>query len=64
MVPVDDAAAAGDALRELAADPELRRAMGAASREIVADWGYEPSIERLIAVVRRVAGRQPASASA
>ena len=38
--------------------------MGAASREIVAEWGYEPSIERLVAVVRRVAGRQPASASA
>ena len=63
LVPVDDAAAAGDALRELAADPALRRAMGAASREIVAGWGYEPSIERLVAVVRRVAGRQPASAS-
>jgi glycosyltransferase involved in cell wall biosynthesis len=64
LVPVDDAEAAGDALRELAADPELRHAMGAASREIVAEWGYEPSIERLLAVVRRVAGRQPASASA
>jgi hypothetical protein len=37
--------------------------MGAASREIVAGWGYEPSIERLVAAVRRVARRQPASAS-
>ena len=64
LVPVDDAGAAGAALRELAADPTLRRAMGAASREIVAGWGYEPSIERLVAVVRRVAGRQPARASA
>ena len=64
LVPVDDDAAAGDALRELSADPALRRAMGAASREIVAGWGYEPSIERLVAVVRRVAGRQPARASA
>jgi glycosyltransferase involved in cell wall biosynthesis/GT2 family glycosyltransferase len=64
LVAVDDVAAAGDALRELAADPELRGAMGAASREIVAGWGYEPSIERLGAVVRRVARRQPASASA
>jgi glycosyltransferase involved in cell wall biosynthesis len=63
LVPADDAGAAGDALRELTADPALRRAMGAASREIVAGWGYEPSIERLVAVVRRVAGRQPASAS-
>ena len=33
-------------------------------RELVAEWGYEPSIECLVAVVRRVAGRQPASASA
>lgn len=56
LVPVDDAAAAGDALRELAADPGLRRAMGATSRELVADWGYEPSIERLVAAVRRAAG--------
>jgi len=64
LVPVDDDAAAGDALRELSANPALRRAMGAASREIVAGWGSEPSIERLVAVVRRVAGRQPASASA
>lgn len=64
LVPADDAAAAGEALRDLAADPELRRAMGAASREIVAEWGYEPSIERLLQVVRRVANRQPASASA
>ena len=64
LVPADDVAAAAEALRELAADPALRRAMGAASREIVAGWGYEPSIERLVAVVRRVAGRQPASASA
>ena len=63
LVPVDDAAAAAEALRGLAADPERRRAMGAASREIVAGWGYEPSIERLMQVVRRVAGRQPASAS-
>jgi glycosyltransferase involved in cell wall biosynthesis len=64
LVPADDADAAGDALRDLSADPALRRAMGAASREIVAGWGYEPSIERLVAVVRRVAGRQPARASA
>jgi glycosyltransferase involved in cell wall biosynthesis len=63
LVPVDDVAAAGDALRELAADPELRAAMGAASRQIASGWGYEPSIARLLEVVRRVAGRQPASAS-
>jgi glycosyltransferase involved in cell wall biosynthesis len=64
LVPVDDATAAADAFRELAGDPERRRAMGSASRGIVAGWGYEPSIARLLEVVRRVAGRQPASASA
>jgi glycosyltransferase involved in cell wall biosynthesis/GT2 family glycosyltransferase len=64
LVPVDDAAAAADAFGELAADPELRRAMGSASLEVVAGWGYEPSIERLLEVVQRVASRQPASASA
>lgn len=64
LVPADDVAAAGAALRGLAENPERRRAMGVASREIVSGWGYEPSIERLLAVVRRVAGRQPASASA
>jgi glycosyltransferase involved in cell wall biosynthesis len=63
LVPVDDAAAAAEALRALAADPERRHAMGAASREIVAEWGYEPSIERLVQVVRRVARGQGASAS-
>jgi len=33
--------------------------MGVASREIVAGWGYEPSIERLMEVVHRVAGIPP-----
>jgi glycosyltransferase involved in cell wall biosynthesis len=63
LVPTDDAAAAGGAIRLLASDPARRSAMGAASREIVAGWGYEPSIERLVRSVRRAAGRQPASAS-
>jgi glycosyltransferase involved in cell wall biosynthesis len=63
LVPVDDVGAAAEAIRGLAADAERRRAMGAASREIVAEWGYEPSIERLVRAVRRVAGRQAPSAS-
>jgi glycosyltransferase involved in cell wall biosynthesis len=63
LVPVDDVAAAAEAIRGLADDAERRRAMGAASQEMVAEWGYEPSIERLIRVVRRVAGRQEPSAS-
>jgi glycosyltransferase involved in cell wall biosynthesis len=57
LVPAADPEAAGDAIRVLAAHPERRHAMGAASREVVAGWGYEPSIETLIAVVRRVVGR-------
>jgi glycosyltransferase involved in cell wall biosynthesis len=63
LVPADDPAAAGDAIRLLATDPERRRAAGRASRELMRDWGYEPSIENLIRVTRRVAGRQPPSAS-
>jgi glycosyltransferase involved in cell wall biosynthesis len=57
LVPADDPDAAGAALRRLAADPVLREAAGAVSRELVAGWGYEPSLERLVAVARRVAGR-------
>ena len=57
LVPVDDVAAAGEAIRALTASPARRRAMGEASREIVGGWGYESSIENLIRVVRRVAGR-------
>jgi len=63
LVPADDVAAAAEAIRALAADPKRREAMGAASREIVSPWGYEPSIERLIHVVRRVVGRQEPRAS-
>jgi hypothetical protein len=59
LVPADDHLAAGDAIRRLAADPGLRRAAGAASRELMRDWGYEPSIENLIRVTQRVARPQP-----
>jgi glycosyltransferase involved in cell wall biosynthesis len=57
MVPADDPVAAGEAIRALAADPERRRAAGRASRELMRGWGYEPSIENLIRVAGRVAGR-------
>ena len=63
LVPADDPHAAADALQELVADPERRRAAGQASSELMRGWGYEPSIENLVAVARRVAGRQSASAS-
>jgi glycosyltransferase involved in cell wall biosynthesis len=57
LVPADDAHAAADALEELVADPALRAAFGAASRERIRGWGYEPSIDNLVAVARRVGGR-------
>jgi glycosyltransferase involved in cell wall biosynthesis len=67
IVPADDPAGAGEAIRAYASDAERRRAAGAASRELMRDWGYEPSIENLVRVACRVAGRradQPKSASA
>ncbi len=43
---------------------ETVAAMAAVSREIVRGWGYDKSIENLVRVARRVAGRQESSASA
>jgi glycosyltransferase involved in cell wall biosynthesis len=54
-VPVGNVAAAADALRALAGDPELRRRLGARSREIVASWGYEPSIASFVEIVNAAA---------
>ena len=47
LVRAGDVDAAARALRELAADPERRRAQGARSRELARDWGYGPSVERV-----------------
>ena len=63
LVPVDDPRAAAEAIRSFATDPARRAAAGSASRELMLGWGYEPSIENLVAVARRVAGRQRKSAS-
>ena len=52
LVPVDDVRAAAEALSRLAADPELRHRMGARSREFAQGFGYEPSVENLLAAVR------------
>jgi glycosyltransferase involved in cell wall biosynthesis len=52
LVPADDPAAAAEALRKLAADPDLRRRFGERSRELVRPWGYEPSVEAFVAAVR------------
>lgn len=52
VVPADDADGAAEALRTLAGNEELRRHMGARSRELVRGWGYESSVEAFVAAVR------------
>jgi glycosyltransferase involved in cell wall biosynthesis/GT2 family glycosyltransferase len=52
LVPAGDVAAAATALRQLADDGELRRRMGARSRELVRGWGYGPSVDDFVAAVR------------
>jgi glycosyltransferase involved in cell wall biosynthesis len=41
------------ALARLADDPELRRRYGERSRELVAPWGYGPSVESFVEAIRR-----------
>ncbi|HEX4747005.1 MAG TPA: glycosyltransferase [Gaiellaceae bacterium] len=55
LVPAADVDAAALALRELADDPERRRAQGARSRELARDWGYGPSVEGFLEAVREAA---------
>jgi glycosyltransferase involved in cell wall biosynthesis len=57
LVPAGDPAAAAAALGRLASDPGLRRAAGERSREIMRDWGYEPSVENFVAAVREATAR-------
>jgi glycosyltransferase involved in cell wall biosynthesis len=52
LVPAGDIAAAAAALRRLAVAPELRRRMGARSRELARGFGYGPSVDNLLAAVR------------
>ena len=52
LVGAGDVAVAASALRELAANPERRRAWGARSRELAGDWGYGPSVEGFLEAVR------------
>ena len=57
LVPVDDAVAAAEAIRTLAADADQRRAMGERSRELVRAWDYDASVEGFVASVRDAAER-------
>src|SRR5262249_1714167 len=52
LVRAGDVPAAAQALRELAADPELRRTQGARSRELARDWGDGPSVDGFLDAVR------------
>ncbi len=52
LVATGDVPAAAAAISVLAADPERRLAQGARSRELVRDWGYEPSVEAFVTAVR------------
>lgn len=52
LVAAGDVRGAAGAIRRLARDPALRAAQGARSREIVAPWGYEPSVEGFVEAVR------------
>jgi glycosyltransferase involved in cell wall biosynthesis len=57
LVPAGEVSAATVALGRLAADASLRRSAGARSRELVRDWGYEPSVENFLAAVREATAR-------
>ena len=57
VVPAEDVAAAAAALERLAGDSELREAAGGHSRKLVRDWGYESSVDNLVAAVRDATSR-------
>ena len=57
LVPAGDVRAAAAALGRLADDAELRRKLGARSRELVRGWAYEPSVDDFVAAVREAASR-------
>jgi glycosyltransferase involved in cell wall biosynthesis len=57
LVPAGDVYEAAAALSRLAAEPELRQELGTRSRELVRDWGYEPSVDNFVAAVREASAR-------
>ena len=57
LVPAGDVDQAAAALNRLAADPALRSQLGAHSRELVRDWGYESSVDNFVEAVRAATSR-------
>jgi glycosyltransferase involved in cell wall biosynthesis len=57
LVPAGDVPEAARALRRLVAEPELRQELGTRSRELVRDWGYEPSVDNFVAAMREATSR-------
>lgn len=59
LVPPDDVEAAAAALAKLAASEPRRAAMGAASRELIAPWGYARGGDELVALLQEVTAERP-----
>lgn len=57
LFPSGDAERLAAAIAEIAGDADLRARMGAASRRVVAGWGYGPSVEGFASAVGAAAGR-------
>lgn len=55
LVPNGDQISATTALRALAEDASLRARAGEASRRIASHWGYQPSVEAFVRLVRQAA---------
>src|SRR5262249_60049935 len=53
LVRSGDLEGQAEAIAKLAADVALRDRYGRRSRELVAPWGYEPSVESFVAAIRR-----------
>ncbi|MDR7545255.1 MAG: glycosyltransferase family 4 protein [Armatimonadota bacterium] len=58
IVPVGDADALADRLRRLAADPDLRRTLGAAARWRIHNWGPEQNVHAFAEACLVLTGRQ------
>ena len=61
IVPAGDAAALAGALADITADPQRCRAMGEASRRLIAGWGFEQDVTGLKQAMAAVLGRTEVS---